>query len=241
MKKTFFLGGAAMLAIGTAALAQPGGDRDGPKTRADVATSIDARFARTDANRDGVLTEADRAARHAQRFAKLDADNNGELTEAELKAGHEARRDDMQARRAEHRADRPEPTAEQKAKWAERRAKHADKRGDRQENRVARLDADGNGSLNAAEWAAKAERPGRADDAAANGRRGDGHHGRRGMDMMKMADANGDNAISLDEMRNAALARFDKVDTDGDGTISAAERQAAREAHKAQRAPKQAG
>ena len=232
MKKSLFLGGVALLAIGTAALAQPRGERDGSRTRAEVAASIDARFAKLDANQDGVLDEADRAARQSQRFAKLDADNDGALTQAELAAGHEARREKVRPRRA----NRSEASAERKAKWAERREQSAGRRGDR----FAAMDSDGNGSLSAAEWAAKPKRQDRAEGMSANTRR-NARHGRRGMGIMKMADANGDGAISLEEMRNAALARFDKVDTDGDGTISAAERQAVRDAHKAQRAAKQAG
>lgn len=240
MTKSFFLASAAILAMGSAALAQPGGDRDRPQTRAEVTTSVDARFARMDTNSDGVFNGTDRAAKQAERFAALDSDGNGELTEAELKAGFEARRAKMQERRAARRANRSEPTAEQAARRAERQEKRAERRErragnreERQEQRFAARDSDGNGSLSAAEWTT---RPERADRAQAQ-RRGRNH---RGMGM-KMADANSDGAVSIEEMRNVALARFDKVDTDGDGTISAAERQAAREARKARRGQKQAG
>ncbi len=237
MKKSILLGGAALLATATAAFAQ-GSPRDqAPANRAEVAAKVDARFAKMDANSDGVVDQADRAARMQQRFAALDTDNNGELTQAELKAGRDAMRAKRQERRAERRANRPEPTAEQKQKWAERRAARGERKGERGAKRFAALDKDGNGALSLAEFT---DRPARGDRAEAAGKRGGGHH-RGAMRMMKRADANRDGALSLQEMRNAALARFDKVDTDGDGTISAAEREAARDARKARRAQRQAG
>lgn len=234
MQKFVFLGGAALLSIGTAALAQPGTGRAAPNTRADVVASVDARFAKMDVNGDGVTDSADRAAMKAQRFAALDSDRNGELTEAELEAGRQARREKMRERRsanrAERRADRPEPSAEQKRKWAERRVNRAGKGGDRRTNWFAIMDKNGNGTLSLAEFSATPEQ------SVLPGGRKNGKHHRRGMGMRMMADADKNGTIALEEMRNAALARFDKVDTDGDGTISAAERQAAREARKARRA-----
>ena len=183
MKKTLFLGGAALLTIGTAALAQPGGAREQPTTRAQVTAMVDARFAKMDLNQDGVIDDSDRAAMQAERFAKLNTDGDGALTEAEMKAGHEARRARMQERRADAKANRPEPTAEQKAKWAERRAKRGDKRGNRQESRFAAKDTDGNGTLSAAEFAARPSRANGADGMPADGHR-NGRHGRHGMGMM---------------------------------------------------------
>lgn len=59
-----------------------------------------------------------------------------------------------------------------------------------------------------------------------------GHHGRMGGQrghMMKMADKNGDGAISAAEFTEAHLAMFDKADANGDGTVTAAERKAAME------------
>lgn len=43
-------------------------------------------------------------------------------------------------------------------------------------------------------------------------------------------DADGDGALSLDEMKRAAMQRFDRVDSDRDGKLTAAERDAARAA-----------
>ena len=230
MKTSFFFAGAAMLALGTTAFAQSGGERNAPTTRSEVIAKVDARFAKMDANGDGVVNEADRAARQAQRFAKLDTNNDGELTPEELRAGREMRHDQMR----ERRADRPAPTAEQQQKWADARAKRAGKGGDRtarMAERFAARDVDGNGTLSLAEFSA---RPDRADRPASKRAGHRGHH-RGAKGMMNRADANKDGTISIEEMRTAALARFDKVDRDGDGTISAAERQAARDARKARR------
>ena len=109
-----------------------------------------------------------------------------------------------------------------------------------------RLDADGNGSISRAEFdAARGKmREGRGKMRAENGdaegkrmgrhRRG-GHHGMRGMTMMKAADTDNDGAISQAEFTTAALARFDAADADNNGTVTAAERKAAFEQMRAMR------
>jgi EF hand len=53
--------------------------------------------------------------------------------------------------------------------------------------------------------------------------------------MMERADANNDGKVSLDEAMVPALARFDRIDTDKDGTISDKERAAAQEVRKERR------
>ncbi len=57
-----------------------------------------------------------------------------------------------------------------------------------------------------------------------------GGHGRGGMMMMRMADANNDGAVSKAEFTAAAATRFDRADSNRDGQITPAERQAARAA-----------
>jgi hypothetical protein len=52
--------------------------------------------------------------------------------------------------------------------------------------------------------------------------------------MGKMADANGDGVVTKDEFVAGALARFDAGDTNHDGSLTPAERQAAHAAMKAQ-------
>ncbi len=133
----------------------------------------------------------------------------------------------------------------------------------RQKAMFDRVDADHNGEISYAEFTAMhgdrkrgAHNPG---DRAEAGKRGDrdGHRmamrGERGPGMAmragrggmgRAADANGDGAITLAELQTAALARFDKVDADHDGTVTAAERKAQREQMRQQwqqRRTKQAG
>lgn len=105
----------------------------------------------------------------------------------------------------------------------------------RQEARFDRLDTDSNGSISRDEFTA-ARGGGHQGGEHRMGRRGHRGHGGPGM-MAKMADTNGDGAISQAEFTAAALARFETADANNDGTVTAAERQAARqkmrEAHKA--------
>jgi EF hand len=66
------------------------------------------------------------------------------------------------------------------------------------------------------------------------GQRGDGQgmrgQGRGGMMLMRMADSNRDGAVSKDEFAAAAASRFDRADSNRDGQLTPAERQAARQA-----------
>jgi len=103
-----------------------------------------------------------------------------------------------------------------------------------------RLDTDGNGAITLAEMQVA------HDKRAGHARQGDdkrhAHFGKRGHgfrhagSMGALRDANGDGLISKAEFEGPALARFDKMDADHNGVVTAAERQAAREAMKAQRA-----
>jgi hypothetical protein len=109
---------------------------------------------------------------------------------------------------------------------AERTAAHEARRGER----FAKLDKDGNGTLSRAEF--EAPREGRK---MHGGRHGGGmrHHGGRGGPGNRGgfdADANG--TITKAEFQRKALERFDRADTDRNGTVTVAERAAARAAHK---------
>ncbi len=121
--------------------------------------------------------------------------------------------------------------------------------------RFAAADTDGDGVLTRAEVTAarEARRGERQDRRAARGadtengermkrggKRGGKHgmrggRGMRGMEMMAQADTDGNGSVSQAEFQAAALARFDKADTNGDGTVTAEERKAARQAHRAER------
>lgn len=172
-------------------------------------------------------TRADVQKRVAERFAMIDANKDGAVTQAEI----DTRR------------------AEGKAKRQEMRAAHREKL-------FAALDTDKNGSISKAEF--NAPRPDRA-DRAERGERGErggkhwggkrGHRGhfaggpgggwggRGGMGaggwMMRL-DANKDGKVTLAEATKPALDRFDRADTNKDGTLTQEERKAAREAMRAE-------
>ena len=98
----------------------------------------------------------------------------------------------------------------------------------RMEQRFAKMDTDGNGSLSLAEFNAAHEMRGER-----KGRHGhNGHEGKRGhgMRMMgKMADTNNDGTITRAEFDAGVEAHFAKMDADGNGTVTAEERHNARE------------
>ncbi len=157
--------------------------------------------ARPDANGDGTLTRAEAAAHAEAQFARMDANRDGRVTSEDRAAGQERRRTET----------------------------------------FSRMDADNNGSITRAEWDRAGEamaerRAGRGERSEAAGRqeggpeargRG-GRRGQMGRTMMARADANSDGAIDRSEFVAAATARFDRLDADRDGSVSAAERQAQR-------------
>ena len=104
--------------------------------------------------------------------------------------------------------------------------------------RFARLDADSDGRVTAAEMeAAKAQRAERraarqAENPDRAGKRGD-RRGPRGE--RPNLDANGDGVITREEFAAPALERFARADANGDGTVTKEERQADRQARRAAR------
>lgn len=219
MKKTALTFTAAAIALaGTAALAQghmtrADTDGDGQITRAELTAQADDMFARMDANDDGVIDAEDRSARRMERFAAADADGDGEITQAEMQAMHEAREQRRETRRT-----------------------------DRMAKMFDRMDADNSGGLSQEELRAMHEARGERGqhEHRRSGKRG--HRGMRGggMHMLRMADSDGDRRVTRAEFDAALAAHFTKVDTDGNGAISAEERQAAHEAMRAERRAKRA-
>ena len=102
----------------------------------------------------------------------------------------------------------------------------------RQKARFDRIDADKNGALSLAEFtAARSDRDG---DRAGRGDRGPRRHMRGGLAGPPMGpngiiDANQDGTLTQAEFTAAALARFDAADADSNGTVTAAERKAQRD------------
>lgn len=103
----------------------------------------------------------------------------------------------------------------------------------RAQARFDRLDADKNGQISRAEFdAAGAKRAEMRGKFA--GKHGGGKMRHRG-GFHAMVDADKDGVVTKQEFQARALERFDRLDTDKDGQISAAEREAARAAWKAKR------
>lgn len=161
------------------------------------------------------LTRAAVEAQVEARFARADSNRDGFVTQDEVRARAEARRAQRQERRAE-----------------------------RLEQRFARLDANRDGSISRAEFndrpalrggdrverrAMRGER--RAQRfARAGGRRGGAMMARFGARAFAAMDFDRDGRVALAEAERAALHRFDRVDSNRDGTITPDERQAARAA-----------
>jgi Ca2+-binding EF-hand superfamily protein len=94
----------------------------------------------------------------------------------------------------------------------------------RHDARFAKLDADGNGAISRAEYDAPRGEPGKD-----HGRRG--HHGPRHGGMMGVDKG----PVTKAQFQERALARFDRLDTDRNGTVTVAERKAGWAAMKARR------
>jgi len=120
----------------------------------------------------------------------------------------------------------------------------------RRQQRIAKIDTDGNGAISKAEFEAarearqqrRAERmekrgvegERRGGKRAMRGKRGHFGGGMMGGGRMARADANGDGRLTLQELQAHALERFDRIDTDNNGTVTAEERKTARDARRAQ-------
>lgn len=165
-----------------------------------VAYAAPGHMGKADTDGDGSISKAEVTAMATAHFAKMDANNDGQIDAADREAKHKAH--------------------------------------------FAAMDTDKNGSISETEFAAahaarmeKRGEPGEGPMGMEGHRKGhgghDGHRGGHkggGMMMLKMADANGDKAITKAEMNAAIDAHFTKADTDKDGKISSAEHDAARKA-----------
>ncbi|MEO0588946.1 MAG: hypothetical protein AAFZ11_00150 [Pseudomonadota bacterium] len=178
-------------------------DGDGIITLEEAKAKSAERFETMDANADGSLSRDDREARAQQRFAEADANEDGEISPEEMTASREKREAERAARRAEMQAMMFE-----------------------------RLDTDGSGGLSQSELeAGKAMRAemggkGRRPDMGPGMRRGG--PGKMAMMALRRADTNYDNAVSREEFDAMVEARFARIDTDGSGTITEAERETAK-------------
>lgn len=96
----------------------------------------------------------------------------------------------------------------------------------RQARAFDRLDSDKNGSISRTEWAAATTgRTARKSERAADRRRAAAGRLER---VLGRIDANKDRAVTQAEFRAAALARFERADANRDGRVTQAERGSAR-------------
>ncbi|UYY58850.1 EF-hand domain-containing protein [Sphingomonas sp. S2-65] len=158
---------------------------------------------------------------------QADANHDGILTRQEALAAADARfakldtNKDGQLSREEHRATKRHHGGTYKRGGADDA-----KRAGFHQRMLDRFDADKDGTLSDAErqaarqvWQAKRSAGGSPD----------------GRGMKPRADTDGNGSVSLAEARTIATARFDRIDSNHDGRIDKAEREAAHAKHKAMR------
>lgn len=164
------------------------------------------RMARADANGDGRISRAEFTAGRLDRLRAADANGDGIVTPEEMGAAREARQ----------------------AEWGDRH--------------FARLDADGNGAVTRAEYDAARDarvehrgerRAERGDRGQRRGMRGPGRGHRMGGEGMRGGAERGPVVIAEVEARMAE--GFARLDVNGDGYITAEERQAARQGMREER------
>ena len=148
-------------------------------------------------------------------FARADADRDGFITQVET-----------QAIKGQARGQRAE-----RAQRGQRAADPA-----RRAQMFERLDANRDNMISRDEWARAEAMRGQkmAQRQAIRGQRMAMRGGAmRGGAMLRMADADNDSRVSLQEATNAALQRFDRVDANRDGSVTRDERQQRRQQQEA--------
>lgn len=172
------------------------------------------------APRDGVQTRTEAVERARAMFARVDTNRDGFITQAEGQAVRGQMRQRMGAQRMN----------------GQRMARQADPA--RRAARFERLDTNRDNMISRDEWARaeamRGERRAEGRRAGMNGQRM-AMRGRMGAAMLRNADTDRDQRISLAEAQAAAVQRFDRVDLNRDGRITRDERQQARQQMRAQR------
>jgi Ca2+-binding EF-hand superfamily protein len=130
--------------------------------------------------------------------------------------------------RADQRFARLDVNNDGRATPEEARQAHEQRRGERAGRMFERLDANSDGSISRAEFdQARAQRSERRTE---RGERRGMRHGRGGMRQGRGERLFGEQGfVTRDQMRERALARFDRMDANSDGTLTAAERREARQ------------
>lgn len=147
---------------------------------------------------DGVATRAEAQAKAEERFTKRDANRDGKLDASDREARRAAMFDRMDADK-NGQVSRAEFIAMHTMRQGMRAARHAG----------------GDHAMNG---------EGRGGEMSGYRMGGRGMHG----GMIRIADANGDGAITRQEFVTASLTRFDRGDANRDGQLTSEERSAAR-------------
>ena len=151
--------------------------------------------------------------RVGERFARLDANNDGRFTPEEARAMHEQRRERMADRMFE-RLDANRDGNVSRAEFDQARAQRAERRGQRMANREG-----------GPRMGTRMHRR--------------GGPGMRHMRAMRMFGEQG--FVTREQMQERALARFDRLDADDNGIVTAAERRQAREQRRERREMRRPG
>ena len=167
-----------------------------------------------DAMGDKTMTKAEFMAKGADLFAKMDANRDGKLDTADRAARQGAKFDQLDTN-TDGNVSRDEFIA------AHARGGMHDA-GKMEAGNMDHGNMD-HGKMDHGNMAGGGKHGGRYGKAGGMGHAG----GHGGMMMLKMADTNGDNAVSKDEFAAAQAKHFDMIDTDRDGQVTKAERQAA--------------
>ncbi|MCE7797474.1 EF-hand domain-containing protein [Sphingobium sufflavum] len=199
-------------------------NKDGVITRAEFTAALDQRFAALDTDRNGIITPAERQAqrdtlrdqRLGARFAAIDSDKNGQISPAEFRAAHDRKYAPGKggASGKDAGAPPPPPGGPRFGKGPDGgpdAGPHGEGRGDRDQGGHGRGgwgDHGGHGGHGARGWG---KGPG--------GVFGDGFAGGR--------DGSVQGDISKADFVKRPLALFDRIDSNHDGKITAAERDAA--------------
>ncbi len=180
-------------------------------TMAQAQTAQPARTQRpaVDTNGDQSVSRAEAQAAAESRFARMDANSDGQLNSADWEQIRQQRRAAMFTRLD---ADRNGSISQ--AEWNQAADQRAQRMGERLAQRGAARDG---------------QEPHREGRHGGRRHRGGGHHGMAGA--MRL-DTNHDGTIMRDEFLAAVLERHAAMDSNGDGSVTGAERQAHRAEHR---------
>lgn len=174
---------------------------------AGIALAQDAPGPRRDRNAD--VTRQQVVERTDQMFARLDANNDGRFTPEEARQAGEQRRTQRQTRMFD-RLDLDHDGSITREEMTQARAQHQGRRG-------------GEGH------AERGPRPGGPGGPGMRGHRGPRHGGPGGPGMRGERLFGAQGFATRDQLRERALARFDRLDADRNGIVTGAERQQARQ------------